>query len=77
MIPTIIEKLGHVVTVAVLHGQVRISAADAMAAGPDLRLGILFIAAFAKTPTSDDHVTAGRCSNHDGHNTAAACQECR
>jgi len=28
-------------------------AADAMAAGPDLLLGVLFIAAFAKIPTSD------------------------
>ena len=53
MVPAIIEKLGYVVTVAVLHGQARISAADAMAAGPDLLLGALFIAAFAKTQTSD------------------------
>ena len=49
MIPSIVEKLGYVVTVAVLHGQARISAADAVAAVPDLLLGILFIAAFAKT----------------------------
>jgi hypothetical protein len=53
MIPSIIEKLGYVVTVAVLHGQARIPAADATAAGPDLLLGVLFVAAFAKTPTSD------------------------
>ena len=51
--PAIIEKLGYVVTVAVLHGQARISATDAMPAGPDLLLGVLFIAAFAKTQTSD------------------------
>lgn len=51
MIPSIVEKFGHVVTVAVLHSQARISAADAMAAGPDLLLGVLFIAACAKTPT--------------------------
>jgi hypothetical protein len=63
--------------VAVLQGQARISAADTMAAGPDLLLGLLFIAAFAKTPTSDDHLTADRCSNDDVHNTDAACQECR
>jgi len=49
MIPSIVEKLGYVVTVAVLHGQARISAADAVAAVPDLLLGLLFIAAFAKT----------------------------
>ena len=51
MVAGIVEKFGHVVTVAVLHSQARISAADAMAAGPDLLLGVLFIAAFAKTPT--------------------------
>ena len=51
MIPSIVEKFGHVVGVAVLYGQARISAADAMAAGPDLLLGVLFIAAFAKTST--------------------------
>ena len=39
MIPSIIEKLGYVVTVAVLHGQACISAADATAAGPDLVIG--------------------------------------
>jgi hypothetical protein len=51
MIPSIVEKFGHVVTLAVLYGHARISAADAMAAGPDLLLGVLFVAAFAKTPT--------------------------
>jgi len=49
MIPATLEKLGYVVTLAVLHCQRRISAADAMAAVPDVLLGILFIAAFAKT----------------------------
>jgi hypothetical protein len=34
------------------HGQARISAADAAAAEPDLLLGVLFIAAFAKTRAS-------------------------
>jgi len=52
MIPSIVEKLGYVVTVAVLYSQSRISAADATAAGPDLLLGVLFIAAFAKTPAT-------------------------
>ena len=37
----------------VLHGQARISGVEATAAGPDLLLGVLFIAAFAKTPTWD------------------------
>ena len=51
MIPGIVEKFGHVVGVAVLYGQARISTTDALAVGPDLLLGVLFIAAFAKTPT--------------------------
>jgi hypothetical protein len=50
MIASVVEKLGHVAGVAVLHGQARLSEADAMAAGPDLVLAILFIAAFIKTP---------------------------
>jgi hypothetical protein len=33
-----------------LHGQGRVSAADAQALWPDLLIGLLFIAAFAKTP---------------------------
>jgi len=53
MIPSIIEKLGYVVILAVLHGQARISAADAAAGVPDLLLGVMFIVAFMKTPTSD------------------------
>jgi hypothetical protein len=53
MIASMVEKFGHVMTVAVLYGQARISTLDAMAAGPDLLLGALFIAAFAKTTTSD------------------------
>ena len=49
MIPAILEKFGHVAGVAVLYGQGRLSTMDAMAAGPDLLLGVLFIAAFART----------------------------
>lgn len=52
MIPSVIEKLGYVVTLAVLHGQSRISAVDAQAAVPDLLLGILFVVAFVKTGSS-------------------------
>jgi hypothetical protein len=50
MIPSIIEKFGHVAGVVVLYGQARISPTDATAVIPDLLLGILFIVAFAKTP---------------------------
>ncbi len=53
MIPSVLEKLGHVATVAVLYGQARISAADALGAVPDLLLGALFLVAFAKTRPSD------------------------
>jgi len=49
MIPSVLEKLGHVTTVAVLYGQSRISSTDAQGAIPDLLLGVLFIVAFAKT----------------------------
>jgi len=50
MVPSMIEKLGFVATVAVLYGKSRMPAADAAAvAVPDLLLGILFIAAFFKT----------------------------
>jgi hypothetical protein len=50
MIPSIVEKFGHVMGVAVLYGQGRLSVADATAAGPDLLLGGLFVLAFAMTP---------------------------
>ncbi len=53
MIPAILEKLGWVAGLAVLHGQGRVSAADAQALWPDLLIGILFIAAFARTPARD------------------------
>jgi hypothetical protein len=49
MIPSVLEKFGHVAGVAVLYGQGRLSAADATAAAPDLVLGVLFIMAFAVT----------------------------
>jgi len=49
MVPSIIEKLGHVTTVAVLYSKGRMPVVDAQAAIPDLLLGLLFIAAFATT----------------------------
>lgn len=52
MIPSILEKLGHVAGVAVLHGRGRISAIDAQAALPDLLLAALFVVSFAKTRSS-------------------------
>jgi hypothetical protein len=53
MIPAMVEKFGYVLTVGVLHGQARISSADALTAVPDAILGILFTAAFVKTASSD------------------------
>jgi hypothetical protein len=49
MVPSIVEKLGHVAVLAVLYQHGRISRVDASAGWPDLVLGILFIAAFVKT----------------------------
>jgi hypothetical protein len=63
MIPSMLEKFGHVLTVASLYGQARISTLDAQAAVPDLLLGLLFVVAFAKTaryPMSSEGSMPGR-----------------
>jgi hypothetical protein len=49
MLPSILEKFGHVSTVMVLYLQSRIATEDAMAAVPDFLLGLLFVVAFANT----------------------------
>jgi len=49
MLPSIAEKLAYVVVVAVLYARGRVAMMDAMAAIPDLLLGVLFVAAFART----------------------------
>lgn len=49
MIPSVVEKLGYVVSLSVLYVQARIGATDMMTAVPDLLLGVLFMIAFAKT----------------------------
>ena len=54
MIPAIVEKLGHVTTVGILYARGRIGQADAGTALPDLVLGLLFVAAFARTPRRED-----------------------
>jgi len=58
MIPSVLEKLGHVTTVGVLYSQSRISTIDAQGALPDLLLGVLFIAAFVKTSSHRDRARA-------------------
>ncbi len=50
MLPAIVEKLGWVVTLAILYSAGRIPAVDATAAIPDGILGLFFLAAFAATP---------------------------
>ena len=52
MIPSMLEKFGYVVLLAILYSQSRITTADAQAAIPDLLLGTLFVIAFAKTRRS-------------------------
>ena len=49
MFPSVIEKFGHVTTVAVLYSQAHIPTVDAQAAVPDLVLGVLFVIALART----------------------------
>lgn len=49
MIPSIVEKLGHVAGVTVLYDEGRLSVADLIAATPDLFLGVLFIVAYVVT----------------------------
>jgi hypothetical protein len=60
MIPCIVEKLGFVLTVAVLYRSSRISAQEATAAVPDLLLSLLFIGAFVKTAASRPPDVASR-----------------
>ena len=63
MIPSIVEKLGHVAGVAVLCGPGRLLVASA--AGPDPLLAVLFIVVFAMTRkfvlTGSSSQPAGRC----------------
>lgn len=49
MVPSVIEKMGWVVTLVVLYATGHISAVDAQASVPDFVLGLLFIMAFIKT----------------------------
>lgn len=62
MLPAIMEKLGHVLTVGTLYARGRISTADAGTAAPDLLLGALFVAAFvaSRSGRSRQVISAGR-----------------
>jgi hypothetical protein len=52
MIPGMAEKFLFVLSMAVLFVQGRITLTDALVISPDLVLGILFVIAFAKTPSA-------------------------
>jgi hypothetical protein len=66
MIPSVLEKFGHVMTLIVLYSQARISVTDFQAAGPDLVLGLLFIVAFVKTRMLEVGLRAGAPQNDRG-----------
>jgi hypothetical protein len=53
MVPAIIEKIGYVLTVVMMHNGERLLSRDILVVVPDLLLGILFILALAETPTSN------------------------
>ncbi|HEV2708885.1 MAG TPA: hypothetical protein VGU67_01620 [Edaphobacter sp.] len=53
MIPSVLEKLSYVIMLIVLHLQGRLDAGQMFFCGMDLLLGLLFIAAFVKTPRQE------------------------
>lgn len=52
MIPSLVEKFGYILTMALLYTTGRITATDLAVIPPDLLLGILFAIAFVKTTVS-------------------------
>jgi hypothetical protein len=60
MIPAIIEKLGYVIGTAVLYSHARIDSAALSTAVPDFVLFVLFVIAFAKTPSFDTQESRSR-----------------
>lgn len=53
MVPAMLEKFIFVISLGALYAHGRLQVGQLMVVGPDLILGILFIAAFLKTPTRD------------------------
>jgi hypothetical protein len=49
MIPAIVEKFGFVATLGVLYAQRQLQLSQLLGAGPDLVLGLCFLAAFVMT----------------------------
>ena len=58
MIPSVVEKLGFVLSMGILYSEGRMAVTDVVIVMPDFLLGVLFMIAFAKTSGSD--VGAGR-----------------
>jgi hypothetical protein len=58
MVPATLEKFIYVISLSVLHVEGRLPSGQLVGVGPDLVLGVLFIAAFLKT--------SGRGSISDG-----------
>lgn len=56
MIPSVLEKFGYAATMVVLDSQMRLSHRQAIVAIPDLILGILFVAAYFKTPKNTHEI---------------------
>ena len=52
MVPAIVEKFGYILSMAVLYALGQVGWTEAQTAIPDVVLGVLFIAAYARTPRS-------------------------
>ena len=52
MIPSLVEKVGYIVTMGMLYAEGRIATIDMIVVAPDVLLALLFAIAFAKTSTS-------------------------
>jgi hypothetical protein len=64
MIPAMLEKFGYVAALTALYVQGRLAAGQAAVGLPDLVLGLLFVAAFARTPRTD--FAGGRAATAGG-----------
>lgn len=58
MLPTMLEKFGHVATVAILWSQGRMRFGQLMFNTPDLVLGVMFVIAFARTKSAPRPATS-------------------
>ncbi len=63
MIPATLEKFLYVATLAVLYARGDLQPGQAMVAGPDLLLGVLFVTAFARTSSNASARPGGSAAN--------------